>query len=56
MLICENCGYEITGEVFGTGDDATGYCNYCKDHVNCWDDDRDSEETLPAIDANECGL
>ena len=52
MFVCENCGREITGEVFGTGDDATGYCSFCKDHVPCWDD----EETLPALDSNEFGL
>ena len=39
MYYCENCCSEITGEVFGTGDDATGYCSNCKEHVNCLDDE-----------------
>jgi len=57
MFVCENCGCGIADEVFGTGDDATGYCSFCKDHVHCYDDDCfDDEETLPALDANEFGL
>ena len=57
MFVCENCGCGIAGEVYGTGDDATGYCSFCKDHVHCYDDDCfDDEESLPALDANEFGL
>ncbi len=56
---CENCGKVISGTVFGTGDDATGYCGCCCENVNCYC--IDDEETLPpmerdSFDPNELGL
>ena len=52
MYYCENCCSEITSEVFGTGDDATGWCDNCKEHVNCYDD----EENRSDIDGREIGV
>ena len=58
MWFCENCGCEITGEVFGTGCDATGYCSSCDDNVNCYYDDENIEDPMERkkLDTREIGI
>lgn len=37
MLVCEDCGHEITDEILGKDEDATAYCSFCDEWVNVVD-------------------
>ena len=52
MYFCEDCGMPINGEVIGTGDDATAFCDNCREWMNCFKE----KEIKQTFDPNEKGL
>ncbi len=56
MFVCEHCNSKIVGTVFGIGQDSTGYCGVCKEHVNCYEIEDETEVLGVVLDPNELGL